>query len=138
MKTSSILNETFSGPVSFKDFRNELLEAIEAATNRDVKNLLEELNQLVLFLYIFLYQIWEVDLEVPGWCSSQLKEDFRRFDIWKMWFERFNLTWSLSYFHHGNNPRRTSKVQLVLEEAGMKIDKNKADELAAEAVELLD
>lgn len=66
MKTSSILNETFSGPVSLKDLRNELLEAIEALSNRDIKNLLEELNQLALYLFIFLYQILEIDMEVPG------------------------------------------------------------------------
>jgi hypothetical protein len=126
MKTSYIVKETFSGPIGLRDLWVEIKEVFEW---EGLANLLHELNQVVLYLFVLLYQLG-IDLEVPNWCSNQIKEDFRRFSIFKKWFKEHNLKYDLSYFSCGNNPKRANKVFEVLFRAGMPISYEYAHNLS--------
>lgn len=126
MKVSYIVQETFSGPISLLDLWVEVEEVFQW---EGFHNLLHELNQVILYLFVIVYQLG-LDLPVPDWCSNQIQEDFRRFSIFKEWFIEHNLKWDLSYFSCGNNPARANKVFEVLFKAGMPLSYEYAKTLA--------
>jgi hypothetical protein len=127
MKVSYSVQETFSGPIGFDALWGEVLEVFQW---EGFNNLLHELNQVCLYLIILCYQFTKVDVPVPDWCANQVKEDFRRFGVYKTWLAEHNLVFNLDLFSCGNNPARANKVFHVLFTAGMPISYEYATQLA--------
>ena len=132
MKVSYIVEQTFSGPIGFDALWGEVQEVFEWGNFRKegLNNLLHELNQVALYLIVLFYQFTKVDLPVPDWCANQVKEDFRRFGVYKTWLAEHNLMFSLDLFSCGNNPARVEKVFHVLFHAGMPLSYEYATQLA--------
>lgn len=139
MRVSYIIEQTFSGPIGFDALWGEVLEVFEWGNFRKAgyHNLLHELNQVVLYLIVLFYQFTKVDVPVPNWCSNQIKEDMRRFGVFKHWLEEHNLQFDLGLFSCGNNPRRKEKVFHVLFNAGMPLSYEYAKLLAEQSPDLL-
>jgi hypothetical protein len=127
MRVTIIIKETFSGPIGFKELWGEVLEVFEW---EDFNNLLHELNQVCLYLIVIFYQFTRLDISVPDWCANQIKEDFRRFNVFKKWLKEHNLNFDVSLFTLGNNPAREAKVFHVLFHAGMPLSYEYATQLA--------
>lgn len=131
MKIKQIIDDTFSGPITVNDL---WVEVQEVFMWKGIHNLLHELNQVALYCLVLLYQITKINIEVPNWCSNQLKEDYRRFGIFKEWFKEHNLQFNLKYFNVGNNPERPHKVFSILFQAGMPLSYSYADKLSNQAI----
>lgn len=127
MKISEIIKETFSGEITLKDLWEEVKEVF---IWEGINNLLHELNQVVLYCLVLIYQRTKIDFEVPTWCSNQIVEDYRRFSVFKNWFKHHNLIFKLDYFTVGNNPARPDKVFNILFQAGMPLSYDYAHQLA--------
>lgn len=127
MRIKFIIENTFSGPITVQDL---LVELQEVFVWEGLNNFLHELNQVALYLMVLGYQVFKIDFEVPDWCSNQIKEDYRRFSVFKSWFLDHNLEFKLSYFKVGNNPARPEKVFNILFQAGMPLSYDYAYQLA--------